>query len=170
MKIRNGFVSNSSSSSFTISDSSHGYIKLDVDKNKTYMIGKNGEVEFGWGCSRIYDIDSRVSWAFLQAECLNERRLRNAIRPKFFSCKIVRILEYDNPIKMLYNVLTEQSGIDDVEVLISDDWEIERFGYIDHQSCVYENSDNGKIFDSMESLRDFIFGSRSYIELDNDNH
>ena len=174
MKIRNGFVSNSSSSSFTVTDISYGFSKLNVSKNHTYVIGRKGEVEFGWGPSRINDINSRVSWAFLQAECLNETFLKGVERSQYFSNKILKSMGDNNSIKMLYNLLISQKNISNIKIIITKSWDdsddSERWGYIDHQSCAYEDSNNGSIFDSMKSLKDFIFGSKSYIELDNDNH
>lgn len=64
--------------------------------------------------------------------------------------------------KMLEKVLVGNSKITSVRVKMAN-------GYIDHQSSASEGY-NTEMFDSEQSLKDFIFGKDSYIHTDNDNY
>jgi hypothetical protein len=146
MKIRLGFVSNSSSSSFVTVDARTGYDKLYVDDN-TLTVGQIGITEFGWGYEEINDMWSRINFAWLQT----------TYNPYFMP--------------MFETVIKENSDITKILSVISKKWDEPNtvHGYIDHQSNASEG-ENTEIFDSKEILRDFIFGSHSKITLDNDNH
>lgn len=144
MKIRLGFVSNSSSSSFVVIDADKGYVKI----SRSLVFGNKGETEFGWGPAELDDVHSRINFAYLQAFDLKHR-------------------------DMLEKVIHKHSGADgEITWNLTDDWDPKdgkRHGYVDHQSAACEG-ENLEIFESEKSLKDFLFGVGSKIVLDNDNH
>lgn len=152
MKIRFGFISNSSSTSFVV-------IKEDNKiPNKILpfelVIGEFGETEFGWQQERYDDIHSKINFAYLQAIDIEEN---NEARSKKW-------------LGMLYEVLKKHGAIN-ITSVITDDWTESdgTYSYIDHQSSASEGR-NTEIFDSEKDLENFIFGEKSYIQCDNDNH
>jgi len=150
MKIRNGFVSNSSSSSFVIVNAKKGYEKLEPTQDSVYKIGNCGTTEFGWGVEDITDIHSRINFALIQALLTNR----------------------EDWIGMIENVILENSdSIKELEFSITVDYNNKEkiHGYIDHQSSACEG-ENVEIFKNKKNLKDFIFGKNSSIHLDNDNH
>jgi hypothetical protein len=149
MKIRTGFVSNSSSSSFiVIGKGEYAYPKwgevLTSDRNL-------GEIEFGWGPARLFKVGDRVNFAFLQTT----HSKKNGSRW----------------LEMLEEVIKEHSGVSEIIWKIKEDYgnPDENWGYIDHQSSSAEGM-NVEMFDSKETLRSFLFREGSHITLDNDNH
>jgi hypothetical protein len=120
-----------------------------------------GCVEFGWGPSgtKISDVWSRLNFAYLQANYVNNKENQNTAW-----------------LAMLEDCLRQHCGVEKVEWLIgpyggylSDDPDDKvSYAYIDHQSCSYEG-ENTEMFDSAEELNRFIFGAESSITLDNDN-
>jgi len=148
MKIRSGFVSNSSSSSFIVI-SQEGYqpfrlgsfVKIpDHFYDSTY--------EFGWGPGRISDTESKINFAYLQ--CLD--------------------VNNEEWLELLEEVLKEETGVEKIVWNFAKSYEDRGIeGYIDHQSSAGEGK-NTQIFESKETLRAFLFNNGSYIQLDNDNH
>jgi hypothetical protein len=124
MKIRNGFISNSSSTSFVIINAKTGYEELNPTYDDIYIVGASGESEFGWGPDTIYDIHSRINFAYLQAIVLKKEEMLEEIILKNSNIKKI---EYSKNIKE---------------------------GYIDHQSSaseeknieIFENKKNLKNF------------------------
>jgi hypothetical protein len=145
MKVRTGFVSNSSSSSYVIIG--HDKASLMTTLPADFPIGMNGETEFGWGPEDIDDIDSRINFAWLQAHA-----------------------DLDTYMPMLQYVLGEH-GVRHLRCLLTTDWNDDSkvYAYIDHQSS-WSEGENMEIFDSEETLERFLFCSDSVIVLDNDNH
>lgn len=162
MKIRTGFVSNSSSSSFVVIDSSAGYERLEDDDNGVFGPGR-GESEFGWGPECIKDIPSRINFAFLQANYAAPEH--DALLEK---ARTILYGHSNHYVRMLEEVIKENSNIKEITWnFVEDEFGFES-GYIDHQSNASEGQ-NMEIFNSKDALRDFIFGRNSYIQLDNDN-
>ena len=150
MKIRNGFVSNSSSSSFVVTKSK-GCFEKKRELNK-YIIGKNGETEFGWNRSPYYDSDSKINFSWLQANYIKD------------NCP--------EHMEMLMSVLEEWFNCKEIESIIENNWKTEEgkvYGYIDHQSASYEG-ENLEIFDSRKNLINFLFNNESFLVTDNDNY
>jgi hypothetical protein len=161
MKIRSGFVSNSSSSSFVIvGDNPNRYIDKDeltpyIVDNLLIVDDRLGETDFGWGPKTIYNTGSKIIFAYLQT----------------------LYAKNTNWLNMLKNVIKKYVGVKDIVWNIRlDCWDTDNnyddneiYGYIDHQSCATENK-NIKIFENEEVLYNFIFNKSSCIELDNDNH
>lgn len=142
MKCRIGFVSNSSSSSFVVignTGDESWQLKHNI-QDGNLDLGHEGEVEFGWGPDVITDMDSRINFAFIQAEYNTEW------------------------MKMLEDVIKHEVGCETITWNVND-----RYAYIDHQSSAGEGS-NTEIFDDEDTLRRFLFCDDSSIHLDNDNH
>jgi len=174
MKIRQGFVSNSSSSSFIIINELNGPIDNGATLNNDVLIvGMKGKKYFGWEQEKSYDFNSKLNFAYLQllyiSIQLTESRFANDPKHKKRWKSI-----YDKSLALLEKVLKRTLRIDDIEYLLrytdySDD-EYEYSGYIDHQSTYYECGSCFEMFKNFDTLRNFLFNPESYIETDNDNH
>jgi hypothetical protein len=149
MRQRLKFVSNSSSSSFIIIDESKNY---NIPKYDTTLVvdGKLGETEFGWQEEEYSDFGSKLIFSYLQTIYAN----------------------YNGLLKMLEEVVKENTGAPDIQWNIQETWsggDGKDNGYIDHASSACEGR-NIDIFYSKETLKDFLFNPLSYIHNDNDNH
>lgn len=156
MKIRNGFVSNSSSSSYIIIDYSC-FSPPQLDKI-LYVDENFGETEFGWGPDTICGYGSRIIFSYLQ---------------------VLYGDEDGKWLEMLENSIKNNCGVEKIYWEISIGYSNDKihletgnkifYGYIDHQSNAMEYK-NTEMFDSQQDLDQFLFGQKSCIKLDNDNH
>jgi hypothetical protein len=162
MKIRNGFVSNSSSSSFIVIDKTPIDQKNidDIIMSRLPLISLDGNVlkfplkygqtyEFGWEFIKYTDWDDKLNFAFLQAIGLS----------LFYDKKYLELFE--KYVKELFGVKLTYSLNKDGRLDYDD-------GYIDHQSMGNENPKNLKMFDSLEDFKQFIFNDNSFIQMGND--
>lgn len=149
-KVRNGFVSNSSSSSFiVIGDGSKREIPK-IDSNTLNVPNDfEGELEFGWGPDTLTDIGSRINFCWVQAQH----------KVKWLLMLEEALKETLDVNEIVWNLTTGSWDEDESKV----------WTYIDHQSNAYEG-ENIEMFASKEELINFIFDSESYIKLDNDNY
>lgn len=144
MKIRNGFVSNSSSSSFIVISSDYNELLPSIPEVLTFSHSMRcGSYEFGWEEYAHNDFYSKFNFCVIQASYIPEK-----------------FLEYWF---MLENVMKS------IGVTIEYDVEVENtYAYIDHQSASYEGM-NMEMFEDEQTLHDFLFGNNSYIQTGNDN-
>lgn len=161
MKIRKGFVSNSSSSSFiVIGNGPFETIHSPPIDSDTLVVGRYGETQFGWDEVKYADMYSRINFAYLQTVYVDDNTT-------------------DVWLDMLESALKKRFNCDSVVWMISttydcEDAEVSEYGklvwgYIDHQSSSAEG-DNTEMFDNEDSLEKFLFCEDSYIQGDNDNH
>ena len=146
MKIRNGFVSNSSSSSFIVI----GHKKYNVPDytKRDYIIGEKGMLEFNWDIEDHFDFDSKVNFATIQALCM----------------------ENDDYIEDIKDVIKKHTNCRSVfNEICLDGIERDYMGYIDHASSASEDK-NIEMFKSKDKLERFLCCSDSLIHTDNDNY
>lgn len=76
-------------------------------------------------------------------------------------------LEDEDKLEMLKTVIKEQTGCNEVIILAQcDEYNKPYYSYIDHQS----SGTSYDAFESSEILKEFIFGEKSMLITDNDNH
>ena len=178
MKIRNGFVSNSSSSSFVVNKKTNADftdIPKEMMKKKPgyYTIvlpqKNHGCSDFGWEVTRWMDTASKLNYATIQAMYSKNKwdylyTLEKAIGKRF---KETHGENEDIYVYWNYNAVFYGSE--------------DQFATIDHQSTLadYECSNwaqrNGEmsvvhdIFESVENMENFLFNPDAYIQGGNDN-
>jgi len=174
MKIRNGFVSNSSSSSFIVNVKTGSADRWGLDAylkgcgDKAYEITlpiKDGTYSFGWETERWYDVISKINYAVIQAFYSSKSRENRYVIEKALERRIKEVKGNDADIYVNwdYNAVLYDSGVSWAE--------------IDHQSLWYEFNENEcygtppvhDIFESVENMENYLFNSHAYIQGGNDN-
>ena len=197
MKKRNDFVSNSSSSSYiVIVDNGAMCSRVGVDAEakkgyRTYAVPNKdyGHLEFGWDVRTYETLEDKLNWCGiilleLYASC-RCAELKGGVLGKKAS-KIVNSYEQDKEKffkwnAMLSKVCEERLGF---KINLDLDW-LRPFGatspdseyayigtfdcYIDHQSDIFEAPENGRMFESEDTLYNFLAYEGSYIQGGNDN-
>ena len=197
MKIRNGFVSNSSSSSFIVPDmkvpedfdygSLKSYFNLDESTcdyegnlQRIYTITLpilEGNRCFGWKDTRYMDFADKLNYLFLQIHSMYqgillkiklEDALKKALKSICEKAYNLKRLKYGEfTVKVDYNHLSSPTS------MLRSIYEYEDIYYIDHQSTWGENEpDVVKYFAQNEPNADLIekyLVGRSYIQGGNDN-
>ena len=175
MKIRKGFVSNSSSSSFVVigKDESQkmDLIPSNLITKKVYEWFPNYEhcelhlpityaqMEFGWEFERYETFEDRLNFVIAQImrlnyspglKCYYEEMFRNVLRKHMKDNEFLSV-------KFDYNYFFCDS--------ISED-----MCYVDHQSSYHEyKPEYHYLFLSEENLENFLFNEGSYVQCGNDN-
>ena len=152
-KIRKGFVSNSSSSSFVVIGS-NGLEAINWSGEIVDLGSKTGgETEFGWGPDDYHDMYSRINFVYLQTTYVGKEKGK-----KWLDLIEQAIKEHTNAAGVRWVWTVTRYG----------DYE-ENEGYIDHQSCAGEGK-NTEMFEDVVAMKAFLFDTGSYIHTDNDNH
>lgn len=165
MKIRTGFVSNSSSSSFIVYGTS--MFNENAEKNfKSYLhrfidydiFRYNPPTGFGWEFEIYNDWMTKFDWAFLQMYY----HLYDHEYTYYYDTMLELIKLYFPEVRKI-----ETKRFGDEEYSDNDDYENdEPDGYIDHQSI---GGENAEMLEDVNGLRNFILCDDSFICGQNDN-
>lgn len=164
MKIRHGFVSNSSSSSFVVI----GKGDLEMEgrhKGEVWDSSDFGETEFGWQNERYDDVHSKVNFAVIQAQYLDETE--PDLSEEWLNMIREVIMEHTGATGVVFFDRVVEEYEHDGETHQYIDFKDDDV-YIDHQSASYEDQ-NCSMFQDKDTLKRFLFSRHSYIQCGNDN-
>ena len=169
MKTRIDFVSNSSSSSFIVITDSGNEVRPRYDGNLVLPDRELGQAEFGWQTEKYGDFWSKLNWCAIvvrtkynqeKYDTPDETLKEQVSKPWFRSDAMLDLLK-----KVCADI-----GFENISVNLDEDYaDDEHGGYIDHQSNIGEEPDNGRMFRTEKTLCDFLLNDGSYIDCSNDN-
>jgi hypothetical protein len=170
VKIRFGFVSNSSSTSFVVIEKGdlelpHDFYDSELNIPQDFP---SSYYEFGWGPGVHSDVGSKINWAVLQLLYYEEE-------DKLLEKAYQAIGSKGREFQLLEDVLKERFHISKVNFNLTTSYDEAKHNsnkieaYIDHQSASCEDPGQMHIFDSKEKLEQFLFCPASFVEEDNDN-
>ena len=153
MKVRTGFVSNSSSSSFIIlGEPLDNWEKPLLPNSEILTIPDDlgGKTGFGWEVEWSSDVASKLNFVIIQA------------------------LYNKDKIEEIKEILKTFLNVDEVVISLTDDFNSSNktWGYVDHQSSVASGEGCKEIFKILideEEFINFIFNPESKLLMGNDN-
>jgi len=181
MKVRAGFVSNSSSSSFLVFGGEGIYViphmpKMYKDPSTLYVpFTFGGEVDFGRQRENYKDFGSRLNFAWLLAERLQRVRINKAADfhkdfVKNMSDDVRKIYDRDvDEVLMLETVIKDNiPNVTNINWLLTEENysmnKAKMSGHIDHQSQWFDRTDNyWMIFEDNDSIFHWLFGEGNYV-------
>lgn len=147
------FETNSSSThSISISHDTKTLVSLPLKEGKVHV----GFGEFGWEQETYNSTESKLAYAATFAFSFKPDH-------KYGGGDLGL---HDKYKEMLETVLKRQTGAKEIIYDAGEESEFYPYGYIDHQSMDTAE----EMYESLDTLRNFIFNPDSYFETDNDNH